>query len=120
MGIVRATLQDLAKLLGVGEHQLDVMHEEKSAKAALSRRGLFKAVGAVTAGTLFAEFQHPGYYITNPKLITGAFSEVVVFINGDTYARWSEIRYELNTPDGIPVALGRSVGKALKRPLSEV
>lgn len=55
MSIVRATLDGLAKFLGAEPHQAEVVYSEKSARAAFSRRGLFKAAGAVAAGTLFAD-----------------------------------------------------------------
>lgn len=51
-----ATLRDLAKTLGCRPDQADdVVRSEPSARAALSRRGLFKATGAVAAGTCFAD-----------------------------------------------------------------
>ncbi len=50
MGIILATLKDLAKTLGCSLHQLDCVKEERSARAAIDRRGFFKAVGAVAAG----------------------------------------------------------------------
>jgi hypothetical protein len=46
--------QTLSSLLGVREDQAeDVLKSEASARASLSRRGLFQAAGAVAAGTLF-------------------------------------------------------------------
>lgn len=53
-----SALQKLAKMLGVGEHQVeDAMHSERAAKAALSRRNLFAAAGALAAGTVFVPVQ---------------------------------------------------------------
>ena len=58
-GILRAGLDALTKLLGAEPHQQDVVFSEASAKRALagplSRRGLFRAAGAVAAGTLFVD-----------------------------------------------------------------
>ncbi len=89
MGIVRATLQDLAKLLGVKESQLDVVKEEKSAKAALSRRGLFQAVGAVAAGTLFRESVLEGLH-------KPLFRQ---YLQSRLYS-WSELHFQIN---GVPI-----------------
>lgn len=52
--MILATLRDLAKTLGCRPDQADdVVRSEPSARAALSRRGLFKAAGAVAAGSAF-------------------------------------------------------------------
>lgn len=53
MSVILSTLRDLARTLGCGDHQVEtVVREEQSARAALSRRGLFKAAGAVAIGTV--------------------------------------------------------------------
>jgi hypothetical protein len=58
--MILASIRQLAKTLGVREDQAeDVLHSEKSARAAISRRGLFKAAGAVAAGTLFSQYVNP-------------------------------------------------------------
>lgn len=50
-----ATLRDLAEALGCASHQAeDVVRSEESARVALSRRGLFKAAGAVAIGSAFS------------------------------------------------------------------
>jgi hypothetical protein len=55
--VILSTLRDLARTLGCGDHQAEaVVREERSARAAMSRRGLFKAAGAVAAGVVLAEF----------------------------------------------------------------
>jgi hypothetical protein len=84
MGIIRATLHDLSKLLGVKEHQLDVVKEEKSARAALSRRGLFKAVGAIAAGTLFTESVPYAIYVVNPRFDSRTYTwgDITVMVDG--------------------------------------
>lgn len=52
--MILATLRDLACTLHCRPDQAeDVLRSEPSARAALSRRGLFKAAGAVAAGSAF-------------------------------------------------------------------
>jgi hypothetical protein len=54
--ILRATLDTLAYVLKCGGHQAeDVVRDERSARASFTRRGLFRAAGAVAAGTMFAD-----------------------------------------------------------------
>lgn len=68
-----SALQKLAKMLGVGEHQAeDAMHSERAAKAALSRRNLFAAAGALAAGTVFVPVRQ----------VTPAWQSLRVFIKG--------------------------------------
>lgn len=53
--MIIATLRELAKTLGCAIHQAeDVVRSEESARVALSRRGLFRAAGAVAAGSMFS------------------------------------------------------------------
>lgn len=54
MSIILATLRDLARTLACREEQLDIVKDDRSARAAFSRRGLFQAAGAVAAGSLFS------------------------------------------------------------------
>jgi hypothetical protein len=54
--ILRATISTLARCLGVRDDQAEsVLRSEASARAALSRRGLFRAAGAVAAGVAFGD-----------------------------------------------------------------
>jgi len=54
--MILGTLRDLARTLGCRPDQADdVVRSEPSARAALSRRGLFKAAGAVAAGVAFGD-----------------------------------------------------------------
>ena len=56
MNIIRATLDKLAGVLACREDQAeDVLRSEASARASFSRRGLFKAAGAVAAGMVLAD-----------------------------------------------------------------
>jgi hypothetical protein len=56
VNIIRATLDKLAGVLACREDQAeDVLRSEASARASFSRRGLFKAAGAVAAGVVLAE-----------------------------------------------------------------
>lgn len=51
MSVIIAGIRELARTLGCALHQTDdVVREERSARAALGRRGFFRAVGAVAAG----------------------------------------------------------------------
>jgi hypothetical protein len=48
-------LATLARMLGVGAHQAeDALQSERAARAALSRRDLFAAAGALAAGSAFS------------------------------------------------------------------
>lgn len=54
--MILATLCDLARTIGCRPDQADdVVRSEPSARAALSRRGLFQAAGAVAAGVAFGD-----------------------------------------------------------------
>jgi hypothetical protein len=54
--MILATLRDLARALHCRPDQADdVLRSGPSARAALSRRGLFKAAGAVAAGVAFSD-----------------------------------------------------------------
>lgn len=65
MSVILSTLRDLARTLGCGDHQVEtVVREERSAHAALSRRGLFKAAGAVALGTVVSAPVPKTYEIT--------------------------------------------------------
>ncbi len=56
MNIIRATLDKLAGVLACREDQAEeVLRSEASARASFSRRGLFKAAGAVAAGVVLAD-----------------------------------------------------------------
>jgi hypothetical protein len=58
--ILRATISTLARCLGVRDDQAEsVLQSEASARAALSRRGLFRAAGAVAAGVAFGDVVVP-------------------------------------------------------------
>lgn len=51
MSIILAGIRELARTLGCAAHQAaTVVREERSARAALSRRGFFRAAGAVAGG----------------------------------------------------------------------
>lgn len=67
-GIFLATLKDLAKTLGCSLHQLDCVKEERSARAAIDRRGFFKAVGAVAAGVCMS------LPLAEPVLVGGVYT----------------------------------------------
>lgn len=71
-----SALQKLARMLGVGEHQAeDAMHSERAAKAALSRRNLFAAAGALAAGTVFVSVQP----------VAPVWQTFRIFIKGDEF-----------------------------------
>lgn len=54
--VIRATIDSLATLLRVRVDQAEeVLRSEPSARAALSRRGLFAAAGAVASGVAFGD-----------------------------------------------------------------
>ncbi|HWA29026.1 MAG TPA: hypothetical protein VG734_25470 [Lacunisphaera sp.] len=78
MSIILSTLRDLARTLGCGDHQVEtVVREERSARAALSRRGLFQAAGAVAYGLAFAMvpqqryWRNVAFYVNGEKVATG-------------------------------------------------
>ncbi len=65
MSVVLAGLRELARTLGCGAHQAeDAVREERSARAALSRRGFFLAAGAVAAGVCMPlPLREPGRWV---------------------------------------------------------
>jgi hypothetical protein len=67
VSVVRSTIDGLAKFLGAESHQAEVVYSERSARAALSRRGLFKAAGAVAAGVAFVEIVGEEVALATPR-----------------------------------------------------
>ena len=58
-----SALQTLARMLGVAPRLAeDARFSERAARAALSRRNLFAAAGAMAAGTVFAQVRGIGYH----------------------------------------------------------
>lgn len=56
MGLIQATIETLASVLGCRQDQAeDVVHSHASARAAMSRRGFFMAAGAVAAGVVMLD-----------------------------------------------------------------
>ncbi len=77
MNIIRATLDKLAGVLACREDQAeDVLRSEASARASFSRRGLFKAAGAVAAGVVL--FEPPPLLVTGARHAFVATADVVV------------------------------------------
>ena len=74
--MVLAGIRELAKWLGCRDDQAqDVVKSEPSAKLAMSRRGLFRAAGAVAAGSLFSFGSEPAdayevRLVSYPVLVT--------------------------------------------------
>jgi hypothetical protein len=84
--ILSPTLRDLASTLGCASHQVEsVVREERSARAALDRRGFFRASGAVAAGVVMP------LPVATPTL---AYRPFKVFVNGVQWATgydWSAV-----------------------------
>jgi hypothetical protein len=101
MSIIRAALDKLAGVLACREDQAeDVLRSEASARASFSRRGLFKAAGAVAAGVVLAdavpEDLTEGYEFRLRAYRQLCFSQPSTLRSLDTFLkeRWSKDRGE--------------------------
>jgi hypothetical protein len=71
-----SALSTLARLLGVRQDLAeDALHSERAACAALSRRGLLAAAGALATGSVFS-FAPAGVWVQNPNLYDWSNVEV--------------------------------------------
>lgn len=109
MGLIQATIETLASVLGCRQDQAeDVVHSPASARAAMSRRGFFKAAGAVAAGVVMldaatAEAAAPEYFrgIDHPSRYTSS------------YRSFAEALKEAYSPDKIRALMSVSANDYL-------
>lgn len=105
MSVFLSTLRDLARALACGDHQAEtVVREERSARAALSRRRFFQATGAVAAGVCLVTlappvaplplatwrgipFPPPALYGFSRRIVYSSSTGIELHVNGALVAR---------------------------------